>query len=127
MSFEPHYGEVKMLGGIRKGDDNDTVRNKGDSTFLLKQIQPTVQGSAKPTGRHTEKTLPRKLRIQERAAELEEHVRMPGGRMAVSVSERAIRRGLTRHAKSVQTKQHNDPWFVAAVKREVRGEGWGRH
>ena len=57
-SFEPCYGAVQLLGPTRKNDPNDMVRNKGEGTFLLKQIQPAVLGSGKAQGRLTEKTLP---------------------------------------------------------------------
>jgi hypothetical protein len=61
---------------------------------MLKQIQPVVPDSAKSAGRLTEKSIPRKIRLQERAAEVEEHLRAAGGRMAVPDLERQIRRGL---------------------------------
>ena len=43
-SFEPRYGDVQLLGKPRKKDGNDVVRNRGEGTFLLKQIQPVVSG-----------------------------------------------------------------------------------
>ena len=74
-SFEPRYGDVQLLGKPRRDDPNDMVRNRGEGTFLLKQIQPVVPGSTNSAGRLTEKNLPRKIRLQERAAEVEEHIR----------------------------------------------------
>ena len=59
----------------RKGDDNDVVRNRGEGTYLLKQIQAQI-------------------RLAGRAGEVEEYVREAGGKMAVSDLERAIRKGL---------------------------------
>ena len=53
-----------------------------------------VPGSRDSAGRLTEKSIPRKLRLQERAAEMEEHIREGGGSMLVSLLERQIRRGL---------------------------------
>ena len=35
-SFEPRYGDLQLLGPVRKGDPNDMVRNRGEGTFLLK-------------------------------------------------------------------------------------------
>ena len=93
-SFEPCYGDVQLLGKPRKGDGDDVVRNRGEGTFLLKQIQPVVSGSANSAGRLTDKNLPRKIRLQERAAEVEEHIREVGGSMLVPDLERQIRRGL---------------------------------
>ena len=93
-SFEPRYGDVQLLGPKKNEDGNDVVRNRGEGTFVLKQIQPVVQGSAKSAGRLTDQNLPRKNRLQERAAEVEEHVRGRGGSMEVSTLERQIRRGL---------------------------------
>ena len=93
-SFEPRYGDVQLLGAARRGDGNDVVRNRGEGTYLLKQIQPVVPESAKSAGRLTEKSVPRKIRLQERAAEVEEHLREAGGRMQVTDLERQIRRGL---------------------------------
>ena len=93
-SFEPRYGDVQLLGKPRRGDGNDVVRNRGDATFILKQIQPVIPGSSNSAGRLTEKSVPRKIRLQERAAEVEEHLREAGGRMLVTDLERQIRRGL---------------------------------
>ena len=42
----------------------------------------------------TEKSIPRKIRLQERAAEVEEHLRGAGGKIQVTDLERQIRRGL---------------------------------
>ena len=70
------------------------VRNMGEGTYLLKQIQPVVPESGKSAGRLTIKSLPRKIRLQERAGEVEEHIREAGGQMPVADLERAIRRGL---------------------------------
>ena len=93
-SFKPRYGDIQLLGGARKGDGNGTVRNRGEGKFLLQQIKPVVPESGKPAGRLTEKNLRRKIRLQERAAGLEEHIREARGKMALSDLERAIRRGL---------------------------------
>ena len=93
-SFEPRYGDVQLLGGVRRGDANDLVRNRGQGSYLLKQIQPVVPGSANSAGRLTEKSIPRKIRLQERAAEVEEHIRAAGGVMQVTDLERQIRGGL---------------------------------
>ena len=46
-SFEPRYGDVQLLGKQRAGDSNDLIRNRGEGTFLLKQIQPVVPDSVK--------------------------------------------------------------------------------
>ena len=93
-SFEPRYGDVQLLGTVRRGDGDDVVRNRGEGTFLLKQIQPVIPAKAKSAGRLTEKSIPRKIRLQERPAEVEEHLREAGGKMQVTDLERQIRRGL---------------------------------
>ena len=82
-----------MLGKVRRDDGNDIVRNRGEGSFLLKQVQPVVPESREAAGRLTEKNIPRKLRLQERAGEVEEHIREAGGFMLVSDLERQIRRG----------------------------------
>ena len=51
--------------------------------------------SGKSAGTLTEKNLPRKIRLQERAADVAEHIREAGGSMPVVDLERGIRRGLT--------------------------------
>ena len=73
-----------MLGPMRRGDPNNLVRNKGEGKFLLKQVQPVIPDSGKSAGRLTEKSLPRKIRLQERAGEVYEHIREAGGRMLAS-------------------------------------------
>ena len=93
-SFKPNYGAVQQLGGVRRGDGNDVVRNKGEGTFTLKQVQPVMSQSKEPLGRLTEKSIPRKLRLRERAEEVAEHISAAGGRMLVTDLERQIRRGL---------------------------------
>ena len=54
-SFEPRYGEVRLLGKPRKDDPNDMVRNRGGGSFLLKQVQAVVPESGKSAGTLTEK------------------------------------------------------------------------
>jgi len=49
--------------------------------------------SKEPAGRLTEKSIPRKLRLRERAEEVAEHISAAGGRMLVTDLERQIRRG----------------------------------
>ena len=93
-SFEPRYGEVQLLGKPRGGDGNGVVRNRGTGTYNLKEVQAVVPESGKIAGRLTKKSIPRKLRLQERAAEVEEHIRAAWGRMEVTLLERQIRRGL---------------------------------
>ena len=95
-SFEPRYGDVQLLGTARRGDANDVVRNRGGGTHLLKEIQPVIAGSANSAGRLTGESIPRKIRLQERAAEVEEHLRGAGGKMQVADLERHIRRGFVR-------------------------------
>ena len=92
-SFEPRFGDVQLLGKPRKGDPNDMVRNRGGGTFLLKEIQAVVPESGKSAGTLTEKNLPRKIRMQEHAGDLEEHIREAGSRMLISDLERQVRRG----------------------------------
>lgn len=102
-SFEPRYGEVQLLAKPRKDDGNDVVRNRSGGTFVLKEIQPVVPNSGKIAGRLIEKSLPRKIRLQERAGEIEEHIREVGGQMSVSDLERAIRRGVAWVVQGIQT------------------------
>ena len=67
------------------------VKNRGNGEFLLKQVQPVVQGSREPAGQLAEKSIPRTNRLQERAAEVAGYILVAGGRMAVSELERQIR------------------------------------
>ena len=50
-----------------------------------------VPESAKSAGQLTDKSLPRKIRLQERSAEVEEHIREAGGEMLASDLERQAR------------------------------------
>ena len=92
-SFEPQYGDVQVLGGRRAGDPPDKVRNTGQGEYLLKEIQPVLRGSANAAGRLTDKNLPRKLRLQERAKDLEAYISDIGGQIALNSLERVLRRG----------------------------------
>jgi hypothetical protein len=88
--WEANYGKLQMLGSVR----NDVVKNKGGGEFILKQVQPVPPGSKEAAGSLTSKSIPRKVRLQDRAAEVAEHIQMAGGRVAVSDLERQVRRGL---------------------------------
>ena len=70
------------------------MKNRGGGEFLLKQVQPVAPGSKEPAGQLTDKNIPRKLRLRERALEVAEHILTTGGRVAVSDLERQVRRGL---------------------------------
>ena len=64
-----------MGAKLRQGTDagsvqNDVVENRGNGEYLLKQIQPVAQGSREAAGQLTEKGIPRKIRLQETAAEV---------------------------------------------------------
>ena len=65
-------------------------------TTYGKRGRESGNGSIRISGQllSTEKSVPRKIRLQERAAEVEEHLREAGGRMQVTDLERQIRRGL---------------------------------
>ena len=93
--WEPNYGKVQMLGSVQ----NDVVKNRGTGEYLLNQVQPVVQGSREAAGQLTEKSIPRKIRLQERATEVAEHILVAGGGMAVTELERQVRRGLLRLLK----------------------------
>ena len=58
------------------------------------EVQPVIAQSTEPVARLTEKGIPRKLRLRERAEEVAEHIGAAGGRMLVTDLERQIRRGL---------------------------------
>ena len=45
-----------MLGSRGRGDPNDMVRNRGEGTYLLNEIQGVVPDSGNSAGRLTEKT-----------------------------------------------------------------------
>ena len=92
-SFEPQYGDVQVLGGRRRDDPPDKVRNQGRGEFLLKMIQPVPRGSLNAAGRLTDKNLPRKIRLQERAKDLEAYISDIGGQIALNSLERILRRG----------------------------------
>ena len=69
------------------------VRNRGEGTFLLKQVQPVPPTSERAVGRLTQKNVPRKARLADRAADVEEYVRSAGGSMQVAQLEALVRRG----------------------------------
>ena len=69
------------------------VRNRGGSKFILKEVQAVVPESGKMASRLTEKNLPRAIRLRERAKDVEEHVRMGGGQIQLSLLEGEVRRG----------------------------------
>ena len=67
--------------------------NRGEGTFLLKQVKPVAPTSGRAAGRLTEKNVPRKARLADRAADVEEYVRNAGGSMPTSQLEAHIRQG----------------------------------
>jgi len=102
-SFEPQYGDVQVLGK-RREDPPDKVRNTGQGEFLLKQIQPVPRGSLNAAGRLTDKNLPRKIRLQERAKDLEAYISDIGGQIALNSLERVLRRGRVDNLYSTMRK-----------------------
>ena len=64
----------------------------------------------------TEKHIPRKVRLQERDAELEEHLREAGGRIAVNVLERGLRRGLLGLLKLIRRNRITIKGFINSWK-----------
>ena len=90
-SFEPQYGDVQVLGSKRREDPPDKVRNTGQGEDLLKQIQPVPRGSVNAAGRLTDKNLPRKIRLQEKAKVLEAYISDIGGQIALNSLERVLR------------------------------------
>jgi hypothetical protein len=93
-SFEPQYGNVQMLGARKRDDPPDKVRNTGTGEFLLKEVQAVPKGSIDAAGRLTDKNLPRKLRLQERAKDLEAYISdIGGGQIQLNSLERTLRRG----------------------------------
>ena len=92
-SFEPQYGDVQVLGSKRRDDPPDKVRNTGQGEYLLKQIQPVPRGSVNAAGQLTDKNLPRKIRLQERAKDLEAYISDIGGQIQLNSLERVLRRG----------------------------------
>ena len=92
-SFEPQYGNVQMLGARKRDDPPDKVRNTGTGEFLLKEVQAVPKGSIDAAGRLTDKNLPRKLRLQERAKDLEAYISdIGGGQIQLNSLERTLRR-----------------------------------
>ncbi len=92
-SFEPQYGNVQMLGARKRDDPPDKVRNTGTGQFLLKEVQAVPRGSIDAAGRLTDKNLPRKIRLQERAKDLEAYISDIGGQIQLNSLERTLRRG----------------------------------
>ena len=78
-SFEPQFGNVQMLGDKRRDDPLDRVSNTGRGEYLLKEIQVVPRTSANAAGRLTNKNLPRKIRLQEKAKDLEAYISDLGG------------------------------------------------
>ena len=72
--WEAKYCKMQHLVSVQ----NDVVKNRGSGEFILKQIQPVLPANNEPTGQLIEKSIPKKIRLQERAAEVEEVVRMAG-------------------------------------------------
>jgi hypothetical protein len=93
-SFEPQYGNVQMLGARKRDDPPDKVRNTGTGEFLLKEVQAVPKGSIDAAGRLTDKNVPRRLRLQERAKDLEAYISdIGGGQIQLNSLERTLRRG----------------------------------
>ena len=115
--FEPRYGDLQLLGGVRKGDENDTVRNRGEGTFLLKQIQPSAQGSSKSAGTLTERSPPRTIRLQELSLDLEEHICEAGSQMPITDLERAIRKGFSWLNESLQAEPDYHQRLLDMIRR----------
>ena len=57
-SFNPRYGPVQQLGRIKEG--GQYVTNRGQSSFLLKQVQPVERDSENAVGRLTDPKLSRR-------------------------------------------------------------------
>jgi len=105
-SFEPQFGNVQMLGDRRRDDSPDKVRNTGRGEYLLKEVQAVPSTSANAAGRLTDKNLPRKSRLQEKAKDMEAYISDLGGRIQLNSLERNLRRGAVDNLyKTMQKKQ----------------------
>jgi hypothetical protein len=78
-SFELQYKDVQIVGDKNKGDPPNLARNTAKGQHLLKETQPVLCGSVTAAGRLTDKNLSRKLRLQERAKDLEAFISDIGG------------------------------------------------
>ena len=61
-SFNPRYGPVQELGRIKEG--GQYVTNRGQSSFLLKQVQPVDKESENAVGRLTDPKLGRRANLR---------------------------------------------------------------
>ena len=69
------------------------MRNTGRGEYLLKEVQAVPRTSANAAGRLTDKNLPRKTRLQEKAKDMEAYISDLGGRIQLNSLERNLRRG----------------------------------
>ena len=83
-----------QLGGRRRDDPPDLVRNQGRGEFLLKEILPVQRGSVNAAGRLTDPAFARQNRLQPDADNLEAHLIESGGSMRVAELEKQIRQNV---------------------------------
>ena len=69
------------------------MRNTGRGEYLLKEVQVVPRSSTNAAGRLTDKNLPRKTRLQEKAKDMEAYISDIGGRIQLNSLERNLRRG----------------------------------
>ena len=102
-----------MLGDRRRDDPPDKMRNTGRGECLLKEVQVVPRSSTNAAGRLTNKNLPRKTRLQEKAKDTEAHISDLGGRIQLNSLERNLRRGATDNLyKTMQKKELQIPKAV---------------
>ena len=81
------------------------MRNTGRGEYLLKEVQAVPRTSANAAGRLTDKNIPRKTRLQEKAKDMEAYISDLGGRIQLNSLERNLRRGAV--DSLYKTKQKN--------------------
>lgn len=97
------------------------ARNRGEETFLLKQIQAVAPTSGRTAGRLTDKNVRRKARLADRAADVEEYPRSAGGNMPTSQLETHIRQGVLDGLRRVLKKNRiRSKTFCASTARLFR-------
>ena len=96
-----------MLGDKRRDDPPDKVRNTGSGEYLLKEAQAVPRTSANAAGRLTDKDIPRKTRLREKAKDMEAYISDLGGRIQLNSLERNLRRGAADNLYKTMQKKMN--------------------
>ena len=112
-----------MVGERRRDDPPDKVRNTGRGEYLLKEVQVVTRSSTNAAGRLTDKNLPRKTRLQEKAKDMEAYISDLGGRVQLNSLERNLRRGAVDNLYKTMQQKQNYNW---RIPKTVQGKFYSR-